>query len=137
MSILVAIGDDDRFEVVLQVAARFAGEMNQDLIVAHITANKMASGDDRSFRDEIRSVVSEADVQADTTLEHLNRRRLRSGTAVGKQLVDMAKGVEIDQIVIGHRQKTQLAELREGHTGFVVAQGATVPVTIVPETVEI
>ena len=136
MAILVAIVYDDRFEVVLQVAARFAGEMGRDLTVVHITADKTASGNDRSFRDEIRAVVSETDVQAEVTLEHLNRRRLRSGTAVGKQLVDMAEGVEIDHIVIGHRQKTQLAELREGHTGFVVAQEATVPVTIVPETLE-
>lgn len=136
MAILVAIGDDDRFEAVLEVAAQFARGMDQSLTVAHVTANETASGDDRSFRDEIRSFFSGTGVQAEVTLEHLNRSGLRSGTAIGKQLVDIAEGVEIDHVVIGHRSKTQLAELRDGHTGFVVAQEATVPVTIVPEAVE-
>lgn len=136
MAILVAIGDDNRFETVVQIAAQFAEETGQGLVVAHVTAEKTASGDDRSFRDEIRSVVSETGIEAEVTLEHLNRSGLRSGTAIGKQLVDMAEGVEIDQIVIGHRDKTQLSELREGHTGFVVAEEATVPVTIIPEGVE-
>lgn len=137
MAILVAIGDDDRSEPVLRVAARFAEGMRQELIAVHVTTDKTASGDDRDLRDEIRSVVSEAGVQADVTLEHLNRSGLRPGTAIGKQLVEMAEGVEIEQIVLGYRQKNQLAELREGHTGFVVAQEATVPVTIVPEAVSI
>jgi hypothetical protein len=38
--------------------------------------------------------------------------------------------------VIGHRSKGRLAAVREGHTGFVVAEEAAVPVTIVPEAVE-
>jgi nucleotide-binding universal stress UspA family protein len=136
MAILVAISDDERFESVLGVATQLARGMNQDLTVAHVTTNENASGNDRTFRDEIRSFVAETDVQAEVTLEHLNRSGLRSGTAIGKQLLDIAEGVEIDHIVIGHRSKTQFAKLREGHTGFVVAQEATVPVTIVPEAVE-
>jgi threonine dehydrogenase-like Zn-dependent dehydrogenase len=57
--------------------------------------------------------------------------------SVGKQLVDLASDVEIEHIVIGHRSKNRLAAVREGHTGFVVAEGAAVPVTIVPEAVEL
>jgi len=137
MAILVAIGDDDRFEVVLGVASQFAREMDRDLTIAHVTASDNASASDRDFRDEVQSFVAEADVEAEVRLEHLNRSGLRSGTAIGKQLVDIAEDVEIDHVVVGHRSKTQLAELRDGHTGFVVAQEATVPVTIVSEAVEL
>jgi K+-sensing histidine kinase KdpD len=135
MGILVAIGDDDRFEAVLGVAARLAEDTDQNLVVAHVTAEASATGDDRSFRDEIRSALSKVDVQVDISLEHLNRDGLRSGAAIGKQLVDIATDVGIDHIVIGHRSKNRLAELRDGHTGFVVAEEASVPVTIVPEDV--
>ena len=136
MAILVAIGDDDRFETVLAVAVQLANGLHQDLTVAHVTENQTASAEDRSFRDEIRASLSDVDVTADVSLEHLNRSSLRSGTAIGNQLVDIAEGVEIDHIVIGHRSKTQLETLRDGHTGFVVAEEAGVPVTIVPEAVE-
>ncbi|MFB6250739.1 MAG: universal stress protein [Halobellus sp.] len=136
MTILVAIGDDDRFTAVLEVAAQFARDTSQDLTIAHLIANENASGSDRSLRDEVRSVLSEADVDVEVTLEHLNRSGLRSSKATGKHLVDIAEDVEIDHIIIGYRSKARLAELRDGHTGFVVAQEASVPVTIVPERVE-
>jgi K+-sensing histidine kinase KdpD len=137
MSILVAIGDDDRYESVLTVALRLASGLDQDLRVAHITADASASADERSFRDEVREFLSEADVSVDVDLEHIGRGGLRSGTAVGKQLVDISNDVSVDHIVIGHRSKNRLTAAREGHTGFVVAEQAPVPVTIVPESVEL
>ncbi|ERG97825.1 MAG: universal stress protein family [Haloquadratum sp. J07HQX50] len=137
MSILVAIGNDGRFEEVLTVAMQLATGLDEGLYVAHLTENKSASADDRSFRDNVQSFLSSADVPVEFSLEHLNRSGLRSGTAVGKQLVDLASDVEIEHIVIGHRSKNRLAAVREGHTGFVVAEGAAVPVTIVPEAVEL
>ena len=135
MAILVAIGDDDRFEAVLDVAIQLADGLYQPLTVAHLTEHETASAEDRRFRDEIRSYLSDVDITADVSLEHLNRSSLRSGTAVGNQLVDIAEGVEIEHIVIGHRSKSQLETLRDGHTGFVVTEAAGVPVTIVPEAV--
>jgi len=135
MAILVALGDDDRFETVLAVAVQLANGLDQALTVAHVTENQTASADDRSFRDAIRAWLSDVDVTA-TSRWNINRSSLRSGTAIGNQLVDIAEGVEIDHIVIGHRSKTQLETLRDGHTGFVVAEAAGVPVTIVPEAVE-
>lgn len=137
MAILVAINDDDRFETVLQVAARFGKGLDQDLVVVHVTANENASGSDRGFRDDAQEIVSKTDIQTEVTLEHLNRDGLRSGTAVGKQLLDVAKEVDVDYVVIGHRSKTQLEKLRDGHTGFVVAEEANVPVTLVPESTEV
>jgi nucleotide-binding universal stress UspA family protein len=136
MGILVAVSDDDRFEPVLDVAARLAAGLDQELYVAHVTKNQNASGDERAFRDEVRAFLSETTVPVDISLEYLNRGGLRSGTAVGRQLLDLTEDVGIDHVVIGHRSKDWLAALREGHTGFVVAEKAAVPVTIVPESVD-
>jgi nucleotide-binding universal stress UspA family protein len=136
MSILVAIGDDGRFETVLDVALRLATGLDERIAVAHVTENESASGDERAFREEVREYLSDADVPVDISLEHLNRSGLRSGTAIGKQLVDLTNDVDIDHVVIGHRSKNRLAEVREGHTGFVVAEESAVPVTIVPEGVD-
>jgi len=113
MAILVAIGDDDRSEVVLDVAVELANGLDQALTVAHITEHETASAEDRRFRDEIRASLSDVDVTADVSLEHLNRSSLRSGTAIGNQLVDIAEGVEIKHIVIGHRSKSQLETLHD------------------------
>lgn len=134
MSILVAVGDDNRFEAVLSVAVRLAEGLSQDLTVAHVTDNQGTSKEDRDFRDSVQSLLSGAQVETDVTFEHLNRSGIRSGTAIGKQIIDITEDVTVDHVVIGHRSKTQLAELRDGHTGFVVAEESAVPVTIVPES---
>lgn len=136
MSVLVAVGDDDQFEAVLNVAVEMATGFDEELYVTHITERESASGDERALRDEIREFLSGANVSADIQLEHLSRSGLRSGTAVGKQLVELTESADIDHIVIGHQSKNRLTTAREGHTGFVVATEATVPVTIVPEAVE-
>lgn len=134
MVVLVAVGDDDRFNSVLSVAVRLAEALAQDITVAHVTSNEVTSKRDREFRDSVYSFLSETHVEADVTFEHLDRSGVRSGTAIGKQLVDITEDVAVEHVVIGHRSKTQLAELREGHTGFVVAEKSAVPVTIVPES---
>jgi len=136
MSVIVAVGDDSQFKPVLSVAVQLAEGLSQDLTVAHITANKVASGEDRDFSDKIQSFLSGSQIKTNITLEHLNRSGIRSGTAIGKQLIDITEDVAVEHIVIGHRSKTQLAELRDGHTDFVVAEESAVPVTIVPESAE-
>ena len=136
MSLLVAIGDDNRFETVLEIAVQLATRLSKELYVVHLTENESASADERAFREDVQAFLSETDVPFEINIEHLNRSGLRSGTAVGKQLVDLTTDVGIDHIVIGHRSKNRLTTVREGHTGFVVAEDAPVPVTIVPEAVE-
>jgi K+-sensing histidine kinase KdpD len=136
MAILVAIGDDARFEAVLNVAVRLAAGLDQGLYVAHVTDNTSASPDERTLRDDVRAFLSESDVPVEVNLEHMNRSGLRPGTAIGKQISDLTTDVRIDHVVIGHRSKNRLTAAREGHTGFVVAEEASVPVTIVPEAVE-
>ena len=136
MGILVAVSDDDRFGTVLDVAVRLAEALDQKLYVTHVTQNEDATGEERAFRDDVRSYLSEASVPVEISLEYLDRSARRSGTAVGRQLGDLTTDVGIDHIVIGHRSKDRLTSIREGHTGFAVAERAAVPVTIVPETLE-
>jgi K+-sensing histidine kinase KdpD len=136
MGILVAITDDGRFEPVLNVAVQLATGLEQKLHVTHITETETASNEERAFRDEIQAVLSERDVPVEISLEHLGQGGFRSGTAIGKQLIEVAEGVEINHVVLGHRSKDRLKAARQGHTDFVVAKEASVPVTIVPEGVE-
>lgn len=135
MTILVAVSDDDDFESVLDVAIRLATGLDHDLRVAHITQTPSASTAERAFRDDVRAFLSEAEVPVEIDLEHLDRSGFRSGTAIGKQLLELTEDVEIDHIVIGHHSKNWLTTVREGHTDFVVAEKAAVPVTIVPDGV--
>lgn len=137
MGILAAVSDDGSFKSVLTVAVRLASGLDQRLYVTHITKETSASGDARAFRDEVKAFLSDTEITVEINLEHLDRSGLRSGTAIGKQLTDIATDVEIDHIVLGHHSKNRLTAVREGHTGFVVADEAAVPVTIVPENVEV
>ena len=135
MGILVAVGDDDRYRAVLDVAARLAAGLDQKLYVTHLIQSAEASTEERAFRDELRAYLSDTTVPVEINLEYLDRGGFRSGTAVGKQLGDFTTDVGVDHIVLGHRSKDRLSALREGHTGFVVAEEAAVPVTIVPDAV--
>jgi K+-sensing histidine kinase KdpD len=136
MGILVAVSDDDRYRAVLDVAARLAAGLDQKLYVTHLIQSAEASTEERAFRDELRTYLSDTTVPVEINLEYLDRGGFRSGTTVGKQLGDFTTDVGIDHIVIGHRSKNRLAAIREGHSGFVLAERAAVPVTIVPEPVE-
>jgi nucleotide-binding universal stress UspA family protein len=48
----------------------------------------------------------------------------------------MTEDVDVDHVVIGHHSKNRLRTASQGHTDFVVAEEATVPVTIVPEAID-
>lgn len=135
MGILVAVSDDDRYRAVLDVAVQLAAGLDQKLYVTHLIREAEASGEERTFRDEIRAYLSDSTVPVEINLEYLDRGGLRSGTAIGKQLGDFTTDVGVDHLVLGHRSKDRLSAIREGHTGFVVAEEAAVPVTIVPEAV--
>jgi nucleotide-binding universal stress UspA family protein len=136
MSVLVAVSDDNQYETVLDVAVQLAAGLDQQLVVTHITDTDSATGDERAFRTDLQSYLSNVDVPVEVSLDHLDRGGFREGTAVGKQLLELAERVDIDHIVLGYRSKDLLRTLREGHTGFTVAQEAAVPVTIVPEGVD-
>lgn len=137
MGILVAVSDDDDYEPVLSVAMRLAEGLEEGLHVTHVTVSESASSHERAFRDEVRAFLSDADLPVEVDLQHLGRSGLRSGTAIGKQLLELAEDVDTDHIVVGHHSKNRLRTVREGHTDFKVVDEAAVPVTIVPEDVEV
>ncbi len=136
MTLLVAVSDDDDFETVLTVATQLAAGLDQGVRVVHLTAGSSASSRERAFRDDVRAFLSDAAVPVDIELEHLDRNGLRSGTVIAKQLLELAESGDIDHIVVGHHSKSRLTTAREGHTDFLVAEQAAVPVTIVPSAVE-
>lgn len=132
MTILVAVADDEVSTAVVDVACKLGAGFDEDLYVVHLTANEYANAHERQIRDDVRDQFEDRDVAFDVGIEYINRNGLRSSGAVGRQLIDLAEDVTIDHIVIGHRSKSWLGEVRKGHTGLVVADGAQVPVTIVP-----
>ena len=136
MTILVAVSDDDSYEPVLTTAVRLAAGLNQPLRVTHITETDSASGAERAFRDDVRAFLAETEVDVEVDLEHLERGGLRQGTAVGRQLLELAEDVDVDHVVVGHRSKDRLTTVREGHTDFTLVEDARVPVTIVPGAVD-
>ncbi len=136
MSVLAAVSDDDNFETVLSVAERLAAGLDQRLSVTHMTEHSDASDSERRFRDDVRASLSDAEVEVEVDLQHMDRGGVRPGTAVGKQLLELAEDVEIDHVVIGHNSKNRITAVREGHTDFTVAEEAAVPVTIVPDGVD-
>lgn len=137
MGILVAVSDDDEFRTVLTVAMRLAAGLEQGLQVTHLTESAEASSRERAFRDEVRAFLSEVDVPVEIDLEHLDRGGFRSGTAIGQQLLELTEDVDVEHVVIGHHSKDRLRAVTEGHTDFVVAEQAAVPVTIVPSGVDL
>jgi nucleotide-binding universal stress UspA family protein len=137
MSILVAVSDDDEFMTVLTVAMRLAAGLEQGLQITHLTENRDASSRERAFREDVRAFLSEADVPVAVDLEHLDRGGLRSGTAVGQQLLELAEDVDVEHVVVGHHSKDRLRAVAEGHTDFVVVEEAAVPVTVVPDGVDV
>ncbi|MFB6167258.1 MAG: universal stress protein [Haloferacaceae archaeon] len=133
MGILAAVGDDANFETVLTVAERLAAGLDQDLYVTHVTEERNASGSEREFRDQIQAFLSDADPRVEVDLQYVDRGGIRSGTAVGRQLLELTEDVDVDHVVIGHNSKDRLTAVREGHTDVTVTEEATVPVTVVPE----
>lgn len=136
MTILVAVTDDQVSGSVVDVATKLGTALDEELYVVHLTDNEYANTHERRIRDDVRAQFEERNVDCEVGIEYLNRSGLRTSAAVGRQLADLAEDVTISHVVIGHRSKSRLAELTTGHTGKVVADGAHVPVTIVPEDLD-
>lgn len=133
MTILVAVTDDGLSDRVLDVAVDLGRDLDEDLYVVHLTTNESATGDERRLRDELRDGLADEPVGSTVAIEHLGRGGTRSGRAVGRELADLASDTGVTHAVIGYRSKSTLRRLAEGTTAFAVAQGADVPVTVVPE----
>jgi nucleotide-binding universal stress UspA family protein len=132
MTLLVAVADDAVSERILDVAVRLGEGLNEDLYVVHLTTNTTATADERQFRDSVEQYLDGERVGYSVAIEHLDRLDARSERAVGKQLSEIASDTNISHVVVGHSSKTLFGRLTRGDAAFTVADGADVPITIVP-----
>jgi nucleotide-binding universal stress UspA family protein len=132
MTLLVAVADDELRDAVLETAVELGAALETDLEVVHLTTDATADGDARAIRDQVRERLADAPVGVTVTLEHVEHETARSGTAVGRQIADIASDVAISHVVVGHRSKAVVERLVDGDTAFAVADAVSVPVTVVP-----
>jgi K+-sensing histidine kinase KdpD len=136
MTILVAVADDDLRERVVDVGIRLGRAFEEPLYVVHLTDDEVADADARETRSELAAHLADAGIEYDVAVEHAGFTRGRSGAATGKQVAEIASDVAITHIVVGHHTKHALRALAEGRTAFAVAEAASVPVTVVPESLQ-
>jgi nucleotide-binding universal stress UspA family protein len=136
MTILAAVADDDLRAQVLEVGIEMARAFGEPLYVVHLTDDEVADAEARQIRSEMSDRLTDAGIEYDVAVEHVGLTRGRSGKAAGKQLVEIASDVSISHLVVGHHTKRALRNLTEGSTAVTVADAASVPVTIVPETLQ-
>lgn len=136
MTVLVAVADDGLRGRVVDVGIQLGRAFEEPLYVVHLTDDEVANVDARAIRSELATHLADAGVEYDVAVEHAGFTRGRSGTATGKQLAEIASDVAITHIVVGHHAKHALRTLAEGSTAFAVAEAASVPVTVVPETLQ-
>jgi nucleotide-binding universal stress UspA family protein len=136
MTVLVAIADDDLRERVVDVGTQLGRAFEEPLYVVHLTEDEVADGHAREVRAEIDDRLAGAEIEYDVAVEHAGLTRGRSGNATGRMLAEIASDVTISHIVVGHHTKRALRSLAEGSTAFAVAEAASVPVTVVPETLQ-
>ncbi|MFB6297906.1 MAG: universal stress protein [Salinirussus sp.] len=136
MVILVAVAHDRLQEAVIDVAVELGRGLDQSLRIVHLTGDHSASADDRDLQERLRERIADRHVAATVTIEHAGHHGLRTGARVGQELVDFAADVDVTHVVMGHSSKGLVETVSDGNTAFAVADGAAVPVTIVPDGVE-
>ncbi|MFB6200696.1 MAG: universal stress protein [Halorhabdus sp.] len=122
-------------ETVLNVAIELGDGLNQDLYVVHLVETDTAASADRDVRDDIRAQLSDTAVSATVALEHVGHWSPRPAARVGRDVLELARDVQVTHIVMGHTSKGVLAELAHGSTVEAVIDEAPVPVTVVSEHV--
>lgn len=134
MTILVPVATGPLRSEVLDTAIELAECFDQELYVVHMVDDNDADSGAKRVRDDLRAELADVDVAVTVSLEHVSRRDLRQGSRIGQEVVDIATDVGITHIVMGHRSRGTLAGLTRGSTAFSVADQASVPVTVVPES---
>jgi nucleotide-binding universal stress UspA family protein len=132
MTILVAVSRTHLRDNVLDVGISLAQALGRELYVVHLVEN--GSPDTPSqIRKEIRERVLEESVVATVAVEPVDTALVRTGSRLGRKLLDVAADAEASHIVVGHTSRGLLGDVTEGSTAFTVADTASVPVTIIPE----
>ncbi|WP_276271273.1 universal stress protein [Haloarcula litorea] len=136
MTILVAVANDAVSAAVVDTAVELGEAFGEELAVVHLLDDEVADAQSRRVRDDLRERLAGESVVATVSLEHVGRSGSRSGPRIGEELLELASDVDVSHIVMGHEPKGLTGRLSSGDAAFVVADEATVPVTIVPDSGE-
>jgi nucleotide-binding universal stress UspA family protein len=136
VTILVAIADDATRDGVIDVALRLGRAAGEELYVVHLVEDEVADADAKRIRRELRRRFVDEDIVSTISIEYIGHTGRRSGSRIGRELIDIASDVSISHIVMGHVSKPLVRNIRQGNTAFTVVNDASVPVTIVTEDAE-
>jgi nucleotide-binding universal stress UspA family protein len=136
VTVLVAIADDATQDGVIDVALRLGRALNEELYVVHLVEDEVADTDAKRIRRELRRRLGGEDIVSTISIEYIGHTGRRSGSRIGRELIDIASDISISHIIMGHVSKPLVRNIRQGNTAFTVANDANVPVTIVTEAAE-
>ncbi|MFB6219018.1 MAG: universal stress protein [Halobacteriaceae archaeon] len=132
MTILVALDESAASRRALDTGVRLARALDEPLYAVHLVGEASADSDAHDLAREMRErLADESGVEATVDLEHVARDALRSGTRVGKEILEIAVAAEITHVVMGHSAEGLVGDLLHGSAAHTVADHAEVPVTIV------
>lgn len=131
MTILVALDESEASERALDTGVRLARALEEPLYVAHLVGEEWADGDARELARGTRERFEGTDIEVTVELEYVAREALRSGTRIGKEILEIAVASEITHIVMGHSSGGLVGDLLRGSAAHTVADHADIPVTIV------
>jgi nucleotide-binding universal stress UspA family protein len=134
MTILVPVDSGPLRDRVIDTAVGLAEGLDEDLYVVHLIDSETADKEKRRIRDDLQAHLADAPIPTTVALELVSHRSPRPAHRIAQEVVDIASDVDITHVVVGHRSKGLLADLAKGSTAFAVADHASVPVTIVPES---
>jgi nucleotide-binding universal stress UspA family protein len=133
MCILVAVANDAASTAVVGTAVGLAEMADQELYIVNLVDESVSPDTAEQLRSDIRDRMVESGVVSTVAVEPISRSSMRSGSAVGAELLNIAADVDATHIVMGHEPKGLGGRLREGDAAFAVIESAEVPVTVVPE----
>jgi nucleotide-binding universal stress UspA family protein len=132
MTVLVALDESAASERALDAGVDLARALGERLYVVHLVTDAWADGAARELARETRAALAaETDLDVTVELEYVARDALRSGTRVGKEILEIAVASEVTHVVMGHSREGLVGDLLHGSAAHTVADHAEVPVTIV------
>ena len=140
-NILVPLDFSSASEGILQTAVSLAQALDARLVLLHVLQPIITAGDPLLDASQIAATQAASDQFARTELARVHEQLQRQGLAVEKELrdgpaaatiLDLARGLPADLIVMGSHGHTALYDLLLGSTSHAVVKGAPCPVVIVP-----
>ncbi len=140
-NILVPLDFSFASEGILQTAVSLAQALEGRLVLLHVFQPIVTAGDPLLDASQIAATQVISDQFARTELARLHEQLQRQGLSVEQELrdgpaaaiiLDLARGLPADLIVMGSHGHTALYDLLLGSTSHAVVKSAPCPVVIVP-----